>query len=145
MKPLRDLLSFCIFTVNQIEAFCTAVLVEAYEPRTDDGLGIPGVHALPEKGYVSGGLGVHDEQLHEVYEDMEKDYERVYEDMAKELRQIYKDFKAKYTSILWGLYKKYHHRLSRLRELEKRICETCGRTFMGNDERECLVCRGKGE
>ena len=123
MKPLRDLLSFCTFTVKQIEAFCTAVLVESYEPRTDDGLGIPGVHAIPEKGYVSGGLRVHDEQLH-----------KIYEDMVTELAQFFEYFKAKYTKRLW-----------RLAELEKRICETCGVSFNGNESQvECYVCR-RGE
>ena len=120
-QTFRDLLAFCNFTAKQLDAYCTAVLVDAYEPQTDDALGIPGVHTIPEKGHTSGGLGVHDQRIY-----------KVCEDMATEMGQFYADFTTRNTKRLWRIY-----------EESKRICETCGRTFMGNDETECLGCRGK--
>ena len=124
MQTIRELEAFCVWTARLLEAFTTAVLVDAYETEKDDPMGIPGFPSIPQKGQTSSGLGVRDERLH-----------KVYEDMARELGQIYEGFKEKYTRRLWSVY-----------DLEKRVCETCGGSFMGLEwQGECYVCRSKGE
>jgi len=120
VQAIKDLEDFCTFTLKQLNAFCTAVLLDAYTPANDDPLGVPGTHAIPAKGQTSGGLAVRDERLH-----------RVYEDMAAEVGQFYETFKAKYTKRLWDVY-----------ELQKRVCETCLDEFMGYEwQKECYRCR----
>ena len=124
MQSIKDLISFIIFTLKQLNAFCTAVLIDAYTPANDDPLGVPGTHAIPAKGQTSGGLAVRDERLH-----------KVYEDMAAEVGQFYETFKDKYTKRLWAVY-----------DLQKRVCETCLDEFMGYEwQKECYRCRSKGE
>ena len=135
MQAIKDLISFIIFTLKQLNAFCTAVLIDAYTPANDDPLGVPGTHAIPAKGQTSGGLAVHDEWLHEIYEDMAEEREQICKDMAKEIGQIYETFKDKYTRRLWAVY-----------ELQKRVCETCYDDFMGYEwQKSCYRCRSKGE
>ena len=120
MQAIKDLISSIIFTLKQLNAFCTAVLLDAYQPATDDPLGVPGTHAIPAKGQTSGGLAVHDERLH-----------KIYEDMAAEVGQFYEYFKAKYKRRLWDVY-----------ELQKRVCETCYDEFMGYEwQKTCYRCR----
>lgn len=108
--------------VKDIEAFQSAVLVIAYEPTSNE-LNVPGTHQIPEKGFISGGLGVKD---HRVY--------REYEHMEAEIRGFYLYLRAKYTRRLEIVY-----------QLEDRVCESCGKGFKGSDgQRECYVCR-RGE
>ena len=109
---------------RDIEALRWAVLQIAYEPVTDDPLGVPGTHAIPPKGHIGPGLTVHDARVYRVHESIRKKIDRFYwrlrEETIRELRDVY--------------------------ALHKRICEKCYNEFMGYEgQRECYRCRSKGE